>query len=209
MRAVAAAETRTGAEVVLMVVRRATDTRTAEMTAAAILALAVPAALLPFAQRAPRSSSGSLSSSPSWLAAVLLPATGARASAAQPRNSRSVDAVRAAAEAQFFSHGLRNTDERAAVLIFVSMAEREAHVLFDDAAGAKVGPAQWRGVAGDLARGIKRRGRRQPRSRRRPPTRVTSSPRTSPGVRTTRTSCRTWCCLARRARPRTPAAHAR
>ena len=35
------------------------------------------------------------------------------------------------------------------------MAEREAHVLWDDAAGAKVGAGQWRGLAGDLARGIK------------------------------------------------------
>ena len=41
------------------------------------------------------------------------------------------------------------------MLIFVSMAEREAHVLYDDAAGAKVGPAQWRGLAGGVARGIK------------------------------------------------------
>lgn len=150
--AVAAAEARTGAEVVLMVVRRATETRTAEMTAAALLALAVPAALLPFDQ---------VSALVIWLAqlvvfvlaAVLLPASGLghRLIAKERRSAM----VRAAAEAQFFSHGLRNTDERAAVLIFVSMAEREAHVLFDDAAGAKVGPAQWRGVAGDLARGIK------------------------------------------------------
>ena len=150
--AVAAAEARTGAEVVLMVVRRATDTRLAEMTAAAILALAVPAALLPFA---------GVPALVIWLAqlvafvlaAVLLPATGLghRLIGRGRRAAR----VRAAAEAEFFSRGLRNTDQRAAVLIFVSMAEREVQVLYDDAAGAKVGPAQWRGLAGELARGIK------------------------------------------------------
>ena len=42
-----------------------------------------------------------------------------------------------------------------AVLIFVAMDERAAHVLYDDVAGERVGPAQWRGLAGDLARGIK------------------------------------------------------
>lgn len=150
--AVTAAEARTGAEIVLMVVARSLDTRTAEMTAAAVTALALPALLLPF-QTVP--------ALVIWLAqlvlfvvlATLLPMIDA--SSRLIGRERRTAAVRAAAEAQFFNHGLRNTAERAAVLIYVSMAEREAHVLYDDIAGTKVGPAQWRGLAGDLARGIK------------------------------------------------------
>ena len=47
--AVADAEARTGAEVVLMVVRASTDGRAIEAILAAAAALAVPAVLLPFA----------------------------------------------------------------------------------------------------------------------------------------------------------------
>ena len=150
--AVRAAEARTGAEIVLMVVRRATDFRAGEIAAAALAALSLPAALLPF---------GEVPALLIWIAQLVLFAglgallprlgAGARLAGAERRGR----AVRAAAEAQFFSRGLRNTEDRAAVLIFVAMAEREAHVLYDDAAGAAVGPAQWRGLAGDLARGIR------------------------------------------------------
>ena len=150
--AVAGAEARTGAEVVLMVVRRSTDYRAAEMVAAGAASLALPAVLLPFE---------GVPALVIWLAqlvlfvvlALALPAGDAGVRLA-PRERRSAD-VRAAAEAQFFGHGLRNTRDRAAVLLFVSMAEREAHVLYDDAAGAKVGAGEWRGLAGELARGIR------------------------------------------------------
>ena len=150
--AVEAAEARTGAEIVVMAVRRSTDRKAAEMAAAGAAALALPTALLPFPE---------VSALVIWLAqlvtfvllAILLPALDIGARLIGPE--RRAAAVRRAAQAQFFSHGLRNTGERAAVLLFVSMAEREAHVLWDDAAGSKVGAGQWRGLAGDLARGIK------------------------------------------------------
>ena len=150
-RAVAEAEARTGAEIVVMVAEDVTDPRAWEVTVAAVLALALPGLLLAFE---------TVPALVIWLAqlvlfvalSVLLPVVGAgrRLMGAERRAA----AVRAAAEAAFFARGLRNSSRRAAVLIFVALAEREAHVLWDDAAGA-VGEGQWRGVAGDLARGMR------------------------------------------------------
>ena len=149
--AVQAAEATTGAEIVVMVVDGVTDYRAAEMTLASIAALVLPGALLPF------------SFVPAlwiWLAqlvlfvilAVLLPLlAGGRRLVGRARVERD---VRAAAGAQFFARGLRNTSRRAAVLIFVAPEERCVELLYDDAAGA-VGEGQWRGVAGALARGMK------------------------------------------------------
>ncbi len=149
--AVREAEAGTSAEIVVMLVRRAIDTRAAEIMAAAIAALGLPTALLPFEE---------VSALLIWVAqlavfvalATLLPllGLGTRLVGKEARGK----AVRAAAEAQFYAHGLRNTDERAAVLIYVALAERAVEVVTDDAAGA-VGPAQWRGLAGDLARRLK------------------------------------------------------
>ena len=154
--AVADAEARTGAEIVLMVLRRATDTRSAEMVLAALLALGLPAALLPFPE---------VPALVIWLAqlvsfvafAVLFPVfdLGVRL-LPQDRLRRE---VREAAEAQFFAHGLRNTKERAAVLVLVAWAERQVEIVWDDRAGEAVGPAEWRGVAGTLARDLKAGGR--------------------------------------------------
>ena len=149
--AVREAEATTGAEIVVMVVDGVTDYRAAEMTLAGVAALVVPGALLPF------------SFVPAlwiWLAqlvlfvvlAVLLPLlAGGRRLVGRAR----VEAdVRAAAQAQFFARGLRNTTRRAAVLFFVAPEERCVELLYDDAA-ASVGEGQWRGVAGTLARGMK------------------------------------------------------
>ena len=149
--AVRAAEATTGAEIVVMVVDGVTDYRAAEMTLAGVAALVLPGVLLPF------------SFVPAlwiWLVqlvlfvvlAVLLPLlAGGRRLVGRARVERD---VRAAAEAQFFARGLRNTTRRAAVLIFVAPEERCAVLLYDDAAAA-VGEGQWRGVAGGLARGMK------------------------------------------------------
>ncbi|MBB4659811.1 hypothetical protein [Parvularcula dongshanensis] len=150
--AVAEAETRTGAEIVVMVVRHATDYRTVEMTAAGIAALTLPAVLLPFP---------SVPALMIWLCqlvlfailGVVLPAVGVgRRLVGKARLARD---VRAAAEAEFFAHGLRDTGERAAVLIYAAMAERSVEVLCDTRASEVIGRGEWRGLAGDLARRLK------------------------------------------------------
>ena len=150
--AVAEAERRTGAELVVMATARATDYRAEEMTAAAIAALSLPALLL---------FDASIPALTIWVAQLVLFVTlgfllpllrfgrfvvGERRLAAD---------VRSAAEAEFFAHGLRNTGTRAAVLIYVAKDERRVEVLCDDAAAEAVGEAEWRGLAGDLARRMK------------------------------------------------------
>lgn len=150
--AVAAAEARTSGEIVVMAVRSATDYKATEITAAAIAALVLPGVLLPFE---------AVPALVIWISqlvlftvlGVLLPllAVGKRI-VGTARRERD---VRAAAEAQFFAQGLRNTQDRAAVLVFVAIEEHIVEVLYDDAAGKKVGKGEWRSLAGDLARRMK------------------------------------------------------
>ncbi|WP_051881314.1 hypothetical protein [Parvularcula oceani] len=152
--AVATAERACGAEIVVMVVQAATDYRALEFLLAAVLALALPGLLLAFP---------TVPALFIWLAQLVLfillgvsfPAMSlGRRIVGRARRERD---VRAAAEAQFYAHGLRRTRARAAVLIFVAFEERMVELLYDDAAGAAVSPAEWRGLAGHLARRMKAR----------------------------------------------------
>lgn len=54
--------------------------------------------------------------------------------------------ARRAARAAFLDHGLDNTPERNAVLLFVSRAEHYVEILPDRAAAAAIEPAQWAGI---------------------------------------------------------------
>jgi putative membrane protein len=54
--------------------------------------------------------------------------------------------ARRAARAAFLDHGLDDTPERNAVLLFVSRAERYVEILPDRAAAAAIAPAQWTGI---------------------------------------------------------------
>jgi len=54
--------------------------------------------------------------------------------------------ARRAARTVFLDHGLDNSQERNAVLLFVSQAERYVEILPDRAAAAAIEPAQWRGI---------------------------------------------------------------
>jgi putative membrane protein len=51
--------------------------------------------------------------------------------------------ARRAARAAFLDHGLDNTPERNAVLLFISRAERYVEILPDRAAAAAIEPAHW------------------------------------------------------------------
>jgi putative membrane protein len=73
------------------------------------------------------------------------------------------DAVRALAGRQFLAHGLTNTEARTGVLIFVSLAERQAEIIADTGIAAKVDANVWRAAmdrlvteirAGSLADGL-------------------------------------------------------
>jgi putative membrane protein len=54
--------------------------------------------------------------------------------------------ARRAARAAFLDHGLDNSPERNAVLLFVSRAERYVEILPDRAAAAAVEPARWSAI---------------------------------------------------------------
>ncbi len=54
--------------------------------------------------------------------------------------------ARRAARAAFLDHGLDNSPERNAVLLFVSRAERYVEILPDRAAAAAIGPRHWGGI---------------------------------------------------------------
>ncbi|GGY52057.1 TPM domain-containing protein [Parvularcula lutaonensis] len=150
-KAVAAAEARTSAEIVVMVKRGATDYAAVEVMAAAIASLALPAALLPFT---------AIPAFVIWVAqlalfailAILLPMVSAgRFLVGRERVARD---VRAVAEAEFYAHGLRRTSKRAAVLLMVAMREHRIEVLADDAAQAvidSIDRADWEEIIGRLA----------------------------------------------------------
>ena len=59
------------------------------------------------------------------------------------------------AEEQFAAQGLHNTTDRMGVLIFASLAERQAVVIADKGVAAKVGPEAWEGVVNALIAGMK------------------------------------------------------
>lgn len=150
--AVKAAESKTSAEIVVMVMRQATDYRTVEILTAAAVALAVPAVLLPFS---------SIPALTIWVAQLLafvvltlvLPRFGA--GRLLLGKDRITDDVRAVAQAEFFAHGLRRTSERAAVLVFVALAEHRVELLCDDRASELVEDADWRRIASSLAARMK------------------------------------------------------
>jgi putative membrane protein len=54
--------------------------------------------------------------------------------------------ARRAARAAFLDHGLDNSAERNAVLLFVSRAERYIEIVPDRAAAAAIEPAHWNGI---------------------------------------------------------------
>ncbi|MEZ5832986.1 MAG: TPM domain-containing protein [Dongiaceae bacterium] len=58
--------------------------------------------------------------------------------------------ARRAARATFLDHGLDNTPERNAVLLFVSRAERYVEILPDRAAAAAIESAQWNGIVDEF-----------------------------------------------------------
>lgn len=73
-----------------------------------------------------------------------------------PRRVQRARAHHAALE-QFFLRRVSHTPNRAGVLIFVSLAERYAHVIADDAIAAKVPQAEWQ-AAIDALTGHMRNG---------------------------------------------------
>lgn len=138
--AVQRAEGATSGEIVCVLARRSADTGALGMLVAALLALALPWGLMFFTalplqeilglQLALFVGLAVLLSMPP-LAVLLL-----------PRSVRRAAAHRAALE-QFVARGMGRTGGRTGVLIFVSLAERYARIVADEAINARVPQAEW------------------------------------------------------------------
>ena len=138
--AVQRAEGATSGEIVCVLARRSADTGALAMLVAALLALALPWALMVFTalplqeilglQLALFVGLAVLLSMPP-LAVLLL-----------PRSVRRAAAHRAALE-QFVARGMGRTGGRTGVLIFVSLAERYARIVADEAITARVPQSEW------------------------------------------------------------------
>jgi putative membrane protein len=138
--AVAAAEAHTAGEIFTVVAEQSDDYRYIPVIWATIAALLVPLPLILFTLWP-----ASLIYSAQLLTFVVLgivlslpPVKLAVVPASIKR-----DAVRALADRQFLAHGLTGTQDRTGVLIFVSLAERQAEIIADTGIASKVGPEVW------------------------------------------------------------------
>lgn len=171
--AIAAAEARTSGEIVCIVSERRDRYAATGLTIAAVLAFALPLAVVVLGVEPAR-----LLPLRSWdagdlatevrraveayaavqilifaAAAALLVWTGLGATLT-PRSIRR-DKVHADALSQFRARGLVGTRERTGVLIYVSMADRIAEVVADAGIYAKVDPEHWGTTIDALLRGLK------------------------------------------------------
>jgi putative membrane protein len=138
--AVAAAEANTAGEIFTVVAEQSDDYRYIPMVWATIAALIVPLPLIFFTLWP-----ASLIYSAQLLTFVVL---GIVLSLPQVKlavvpSAVKRDSVRARADHQFLAHGLTNTQDRTGVLIFVSLAERQAEIIADTGIASKVGPEVW------------------------------------------------------------------
>lgn len=140
--AVAAAESRTSAEIVCVLARSSGDgTQQAPLVWGAALALAAPWPLMAFTQlSAERIFLAQLGVF--VLASLLLSLPGVR-SLLTPQAAARARADRAARE-QFHLCGLTRTRKRTGVLIYVSMQEHYARIIADEGIAAHVAAPDWR-----------------------------------------------------------------
>jgi putative membrane protein len=145
--AIAEAESSTSGEVFVVVAGESDDYRFVPLVWAALAALALP---LPLIWLTPLSAGVIFALQ---LAAFILLAVGLSLPrikpAVIPRSLKQLR-VRALAEQQFLAHGLHTTEARTGILIFVSLAERQAEIVADAGIAAKVEQGAWDGAMADL-----------------------------------------------------------
>jgi putative membrane protein len=139
--AIKAVEAKTSGEIVCVVARAASDYMTYAIAWSALAALAAPWFLIAFTQ---------LSTQRIFLVQVLvfsalffvLSGSSLRHRLV-PRGVRRAQAHRAAME-QFMIRGMARKENRAGILIFVSLAEHYVRIIADDGIAAKVDDSVWR-----------------------------------------------------------------
>jgi putative membrane protein len=153
--AIAAAEHRTSGEIVCVLARSSADATALPIVVAAVAALALPWLLVALTTL-PVLVILSLQLALFVALAVLLCLPRVRV-ALLPRATRQAIAHRAALE-QFMLRGIGRTEGRTGVLVFVSLAERYARIVADEAIARRVAQAEWQGAINALI-GHMRQGR--------------------------------------------------
>lgn len=145
--AIAAAERRTTGEIVCVLARSSTEPTAMPILLAALGALALPWLLVGLTTLSVQAIL--------WLQLALFVALAGllcvpriRAALVPPATRRAL-AHRAAME-QFMLRGIGRTEGRTGVLVFVSLAERYARIIADEAIASKVAPAEWQAAIDTL-----------------------------------------------------------
>ncbi|PNG25918.1 TPM domain-containing protein [Methylocella silvestris] len=150
--AITAAERQTSGEIVCVLARASSDYLTYAVAWSALMALAVPWALIAATDFSVQRIL--LIQTVVFAALYLIFSIGRLRPLLAPRGLRRQHAHRAALE-QFVTRGLARKDNHAGVLIFVSLAEHYVRVVADDGIAAKVDKAVWQSAVDHLLQGIR------------------------------------------------------
>jgi putative membrane protein len=141
--AIQAAERRTSGEIVCVLARSSADATALPVLLAALAALALPWLLVALTNL-PVVMILSLQLALFVALAALLCLPRVRVALLPPATRRAI-AHRAAME-QFMLRGIGRTEGRTGVLVFVSLAERYARIVADEAIASRVAQAEWQGA---------------------------------------------------------------
>jgi putative membrane protein len=137
------AERKTSGEIVCVLARSSADTTSLPILLAALAALALPWLLVALTTLSVVMIL-SLQLALFVLFAMVLGLPRVRAALLPPATRRAI-AHRAAME-QFMLRGIGRTEGRTGVLVFVSLAERYARIVADEAIASRVAQAEWQGA---------------------------------------------------------------
>ncbi|MCW5732849.1 MAG: TPM domain-containing protein [Enhydrobacter sp.] len=145
--AIRATEARTTGEIVCVLARSSSDGTALPLFVAAVVALVLPWLLVAFTALSVREIL-LLQAATFLLLAMLLCLPTVRV-ALMPRAARRAAAYRAATD-QFVARGIARKQDRAGILIFVSLAERYARIIADDGIAARVAQPEWQDAVDGL-----------------------------------------------------------
>jgi putative membrane protein len=145
--AIQAAEASTSGEIVCVLARSSSNPTALAVVLAALASLALPWFLVAFTMLPVQEIL--------WLQLALFAVLGLLLSLPQVRVALLPPAIRRAAAhrtamEQFAVRGIGRTKDRTGVLIFVSLAERYARIVADEAIASRVGQSEWQGAVDAL-----------------------------------------------------------
>lgn len=150
--AIRAVETKTAGEIVCVLARSASDYSSYATAWSALIALILPWGLVAFTGLSVRQIL--LAQIVVFTVVFMIASARSVRHRLVPRRVRRAQAHRAAME-QFMIHGMARKQNRAGVLIFVSLAEHYARIVADDGIAGKVDQAVWEEAIDSLLDGIK------------------------------------------------------